>query len=264
LETIEGNDDSSDEEEPVKFVDAVEKPPAAVRNPPAVNVGDGNNVDGELAEFLLFNIDIINYEFGLVSASLGGGFDNINELKPMKYNVAMAGLDKPHWEVVVEEEKVHFDKSGAIQAKMRSELPPGTQVMDSTWACKKKSNGVFRAHLNLHGFCQVDSVHYDSHDVSSPVASIITIHIMLALIAILSWYASLVNVNGAFLLGDWESNREIYMDVPEGWEHHYPKGTVLKLLKTVRQMLLGQGAYCLRQYGIQLFKIQSVPILQMA
>jgi Reverse transcriptase (RNA-dependent DNA polymerase) len=57
--------------------------------------------------------------------------------------------------------------------------------------------------------------------------------IILALIAILGWYASLVDVNGAFLLGHWESNREIYMEVPEGWEHHYPEGSVLKLLKTI-------------------------------
>jgi hypothetical protein len=165
LEAVEGDDDSSDEEEPVEFADAVE-------NPPAVNGGDGDNVAVELVEFSLINIDIINYEFGLVGASLGGGFDNTNELKPMKYKVAMASLDKKHWEVAVEEEKVHFDKSGAVQAKMRSELPPGTQVMDNTWVCKKKSNGVYRACLNLHGFCQVEGVHYDLHDVSSPVASI--------------------------------------------------------------------------------------------
>jgi Reverse transcriptase (RNA-dependent DNA polymerase) len=206
LEAIEGNNDSSDEEEPVKFVHAVE-------NPPAVNVGDSSNVDGELAKFSLFNIDIINYEFGLVCASLGGGFDNNNKLKPIKYNMAMAGLQfKPRCTA--------------------RQLPPGTKVMDNTWACKKKSNGVFHARLNLCGFRQVDCMHYDLHDGSSPVASIITIHIMLALIGILGWYAShLVDVNGAFLLGDWESNCEIYMEVPEGWERHYPEGTMLKLLK---------------------------------
>jgi Reverse transcriptase (RNA-dependent DNA polymerase) len=119
--------------------------------------------------------------------------------------------------------------------------------MDNTWACKKKSNGVYRACWNLHGFRQVNGVHDDSHEVSSPVASIITIHNILALIAILSWYASLVDVNGAFLLGDWESNREIYMEVPEGWEHHYPEGTVLKLLKTVygrKQCTKSFGSRC--------------------
>ena len=156
LETVQEDDDSSDEEELVEFVDAVEDPPV---DPPVVDGADRNNVAAELAEFSLINIDVVNYEFGLVGASLGGGFDNTNELKPMKYKVAMAGPDKKHWEVAVEEEKVRFDKSGAVQAEMRSNLPPGTQVMDSTWACKKKSNGVFRARMNLRGFRQVDGVH---------------------------------------------------------------------------------------------------------
>jgi hypothetical protein len=41
-----------------------------------------------MVTMLLINIDVINYEFELV------GFDNTNELKPMKYKVAMAGPDK--------------------------------------------------------------------------------------------------------------------------------------------------------------------------
>jgi Reverse transcriptase (RNA-dependent DNA polymerase) len=56
---------------------------------------------------------------------------------------------------------------------------------------------------------------------------------VLTLIAIVGWYAALADVKGAFLLGDWESEREIYMDIPKGWEHHYPPNSVLKLLKTV-------------------------------
>jgi hypothetical protein len=115
----------------------------------------------------------------------------------------------------------------------REKVHKDARIMDGTWACKKKSNGVFRARLNLRGFKQIDGEHFDSHSVSSPVASIITIHIVLALIAIVGWFASLVDVRGAFLLGDWESDREIYMEVPKGWAKHYPRGSVLKLLKTV-------------------------------
>lgn len=218
----DNNSESSDSSEPVEFVDAVDDSTA-----PTAPTTDG--------EFSLVSIDVHNFEpeYGLVGASLGGGFINTNELKPLKYKEAMAGPDKKNWELAVEEEKVRFETTKAVEARSRGSLPPGTKIMDSTWACKKKSNGVFRARLNLRGFRQIDGVHYDSHDVSSPVASTITIHIMLALIAILGLYASLVDVNGAFLLGDWEADREIYIDVPEGWEHHYPPDTVLKLLKTV-------------------------------
>lgn len=151
-ETVEEGDVSEDDEEPVKFVDAVEDAPPA----------DGDGGDGELAEFLLFNIDLMIFEHGLVGASLGSGFDKTNELKLLKYKETMVSLDKKHWEVAVEEEKVRFDTTKAVEAKFCSKLPPGIMVMDNMWACKKKSNGVFRTRLNLRGFCQVDGMYYDS------------------------------------------------------------------------------------------------------
>jgi hypothetical protein len=193
--------------------------------------------DQELSEICLGQIDITNVEpgdeFGLVGAGLGGGFENTAELKPMKYDEAMAGPDKENWQIAVEEEHQRFEKHKAVKGVSRNEVPTGARIMDGTWACKKKSNGVFRARLNLRGFKQVDGEHYDSDSVSSPVANIITIHIVLALIAIVGYYASLVDVRGAFLLGDWESEREIYMEVPQGWKNLYPPNHVLKLLKTV-------------------------------
>lgn len=81
--------------------------------------------------------------------------------------------------------------------------------------------------MNVHGFKQIDGEHYDSDNVLLPVACIITIHIMLALIAIIGFLAVLVDVCSAFLLGDWEAEREVYMEIPEGWKHLYPPGTVL-------------------------------------
>jgi Reverse transcriptase (RNA-dependent DNA polymerase) len=61
----------------------------------------------------------------------------------------------------------------------------------------------------------------------------ITIRLVLALIAIVSLFAVLVDVRSAFLLGEWESYQEIYMEVPKGWAKYYELNSVLKLLKTV-------------------------------
>ena len=230
---------SSSDSEPEEFVDAEEEAKDDDNNSNEDNNSTANSNDEELGEISLGHIDVQDFEpgelseLGLISTSLGGGFDNTAELKPMKYNEAMAGPDKAHWVEAVVDEKKRFDTSKAVEAMSRGQLPPGTKPMDSTWACKKKSNGTYRARLNLRGYKQIDGEHFDSHSVSSPVASIITVHIVLALVTILGWYSSLVDVNGAFLLGDWESDREIYMEVPQGWEHLYPPNTVLKLLKTV-------------------------------
>jgi hypothetical protein len=53
-------------------------------------------------------------------------------------------------------------------------------------------------------------------------------------------YAHLVDVNGAFLLGNWENDpitaeeRQVYMEVPQGFETFFPKGDwILLLLKTI-------------------------------
>ena len=43
----------------------------------------------------------------------------------------------------------------------------------------------------------------------------------------------MVDVKGAFLHGKFEDGEEIYMKIPEGWEHHYNHDVVLKLLKTL-------------------------------
>jgi Reverse transcriptase (RNA-dependent DNA polymerase) len=133
----------------------------------------------------------------------------------------------------MDEEKGRFDKHKVVEAVQRNQVPDGTRIMTSTWACKKKSNGTYRVRLNLRGFLQVEGEHYDAHSISSPVVTIITIHIVLTMLTIIvDWYAVLADVQGAFLLGDWESDRQIYMEVPKGWTHHYPVGTVLRLLKT--------------------------------
>ena len=44
---------------------------------------------------------------------------------------------------------------------------------------------------------------------------------------------AVVDVKGAFLHGKFEDGEEIFMKVPEGWEHHYPIDAVLRLLKTL-------------------------------
>jgi hypothetical protein len=111
---------------------------------------------------------------------------------------------------------------------------------------------LFRARLSLRGFRQRDGEHYDSHSISSPVASIITVHLVLALIAICNLYSSLVDVNGAFLLGDWEKDREIYMEVPEGWKHLYSDDTVLKLMKTVYG-----GKQCSKRFWVKALQVMD-------
>jgi hypothetical protein len=121
-------------------------------------------------------------ELAAVGTSLGGGFLNTAELKPLNYEQAMGGSNKGKWLESMDEEKGHFDKHKVVEAVQRNQVPDGTRIMTSTWACKKKSNGTYCAHLNLCGFLQVEGEHYDAHSISSPVVTIITIHIVLTML----------------------------------------------------------------------------------
>ena len=62
---------------------------------------------------------------------------------------------------------------------------PDVQLLTSTWAFKKKSNGNLRSQLNAHGFKQKEGVHFKKDSMSSPVTNEVTIRIVLVLNIIL-------------------------------------------------------------------------------
>ena len=43
-------------------------------------------------------------------------------------------------------------KNNVFEAVDKDSIPPETKVIDSTWACKLKSNGTKRGVLNARGF----------------------------------------------------------------------------------------------------------------
>ena len=108
----------------------------------------------------------------------------------------------------------------------KADLKPGTKVIDSTWACKKKSNGTLRGRLNARGFKQIDGQHYDGSSIHAPVTNAATIRIILTLMLMGDMTAEVVDVKGAFLKGDIEDGEEIHMKIPQGWEHHYKEDEV--------------------------------------
>jgi hypothetical protein len=81
-------------------------------------------------------------------------------------------------------------------AVLKKDFPKNSKVMSSTWIMKNKSNGTYRARLNARGYEQVDGIHYDSSNISSPVTNDDTIRIIMVLMIIFKWSAQLVDVKG--------------------------------------------------------------------
>ena len=114
-------------------------------------------------------------EIACVGAGIGGGFSNTNELKVMKYKAAMASPEAKGWKEAVVEEHDRMVQHKVWKPVKRKDVPVGAKVITSTWAMKKKSNGVKRARLNGRGYEQVDGEHYDASSIASPVTNDVTI-----------------------------------------------------------------------------------------
>ena len=52
----------------------------------------------------------------------------------------------------IKNEFERFEKFKAFTPVRRSELPPGVKLITTTWAFKRKANGVRRGRLNARGF----------------------------------------------------------------------------------------------------------------
>ena len=97
-----------------------------------------------------------------------------------------------------------------FEVELRKDLPPGTKLIDSVWAMKKKSNGTLCGRMNARGFKQVEGQHYNGMIISSPVTNSATIRIVLKLMIMADMLAHVVDVKGAFLHGEFEDGEVIH------------------------------------------------------
>lgn len=72
-------------------------------------------------------------------------------------------------------------------------------VISTTWAIKKKSNGIFRVRVNAQ---QINGENNNSDNISSPVTKEATICNFLVLSVIFRWTYELIDMKGAFLFGN--------------------------------------------------------------
>ena len=179
------------------------------------------------------NSTTLAQECALVGAGLGGGIQNTKELHVLTYEEAINGPERDQWLESIENEYQRMIDNGVFIPCAPEDVPVGAKILSNVWAMKKKANGTFRARLNARGYEQVDGEHYDSHATFAPVASEMTIMIILVLIIIANWVVHIMDVKGAFLLGDFEKDRKMWMTIPKGMESKYPPGWLVFLGKTL-------------------------------
>jgi len=190
-------------------------------------------------------------EFCCVGLGQGDGFMDTAELHVMKYKEAMATDEADEWQKSVEEEHNRMVKNCVFETRPIEEVPAGAKILTSTWSMKKKPNGTKRARLVARGYEQEDGQHYKSDETAAPVVNDMTIRIVLIIMIMARFSAELLDVRGAFLLGEFGKEEHLYMEVPEGFEKFYPFGTVLLLLKTIYG--LKQAAYAFWRQLVEAF-----------
>lgn len=103
------------------------------------------------------------------------------------------------------------------------------QKSSLTWSMKKKPNGTKRARLVARGFEQIDREHYKSDETAAPLVNDMSIQIIFILMKMAHFCEELVDVRGAFLLGEFSEDEKLYMEIPEGFKEFYPTYVVLLL-----------------------------------
>jgi hypothetical protein len=90
-----------------------------------------------------------------------------------------------------------------------------------------------------------------------PVANEITIQMILVLIVMASWAASVIDINGAFLNGELDEHVNCYLEVPEGFKKYNLPNVMLSyaLEDSVRH---DSGSLCILDYVSQCFVAHEV------
>ena len=79
------------------------------------------------------------------------------------------------------------------------------------------------------GYNQVYEVDYE--ETFSPVAKLNTVRTLMSIAACKEWPLYQFDVTNAFLHGELEKNKEVYMEVPPGFYAEFGKGHVCRLKK---------------------------------
>ncbi|RVW17830.1 Retrovirus-related Pol polyprotein from transposon TNT 1-94 [Vitis vinifera] len=115
-----------------------------------------------------------------------------------------------------------------------TDLPVGKRPVGCKWifTIKYKADGSverFKARLVARGFTQ--SYRIDYQETFAPVAKLNTIRILLSLAVNQDWCLQQLDIKKTFLNGDLE--KEVYMEIPPGFEGSMAKNQVCKLQKSL-------------------------------
>ena len=100
-----------------------------------------------------------NAEISCVKAGIRVGFQNIEELRVMKYDESMETANAMEWKEAAKNSIKKRKKYRVCRPVKLRDVPPNSKIITSTWEMKNKSNGIYRVRLNAIGCEQLEGLY---------------------------------------------------------------------------------------------------------
>ena len=187
---------------------------------------DGDLVSATVAQYYAFNAEQTMHYYAMSAASRLSG-------DPKNYDEAMRSADRDKWIKADDDEYHSHIKNGTWELVP---LPEGAHCIDSGWVYKTKRDhdgkiARYKARFIAKGFSQEYGLDY--YRTYAPVASLVTIRMVLALVCILNLELHNADFDTAYLQSDLKET--IYVRQPQGYVKKGPNGEelVCRLLKSL-------------------------------
>jgi hypothetical protein len=126
--------------------------------------------------------------------------------------------DWPKWQDAIKVELATLKAAGTWTI---IKCPENTNVVDSKWVFHIKKNSAgeidkYKAHLVTHSFTQIHGVDY--HEMFAPVAKLSSVHTILVIATQNNWEINVFDFHGAYLNGELDEGKNMYMEQPPKYE----------------------------------------------
>ena len=116
------------------------------------------------------------------------------------------------------------------------ERPRERNIVKNKWVFRIKKNSAgkvekYKARLIAKGFTQLFGVDY--YDIWAPVAKLRSIQLLLAVAMQKGWPINMFDFHSTFLNGKLNSDKEVFMEQPQGYKESDKKRYVCKLFKSL-------------------------------
>ena len=149
---------------------------------------------------------------------------------------ALAGPDRDKYLEGMEKEVRKLEEKGTWKIVEKSALKPGSNILQGTWALRRKrlpdgTISSYKARFCVRGDQQVEGVDY--FDTYAPVVSWSTVRLLLTLAILKGWKTRQVDYTNAFVQANLKENEHVYVALPKCFILSDRPEVVLKLIKSL-------------------------------